>query len=182
MNCRQSITGRWIVVWVMFLCKLATVFAASSVSLFTARTWQTDDGLPQNSVQTILQTRDGYLWTGTQRGLARFDGVRFVVFEDVPEIKGRSITALCEGSDGSFWVAIDGGGLARCKENLWSHYRKADGLADDAPRTLFKSRDGSIWIGGSSGLTQFKNGKFVRISIPGTAQIAVRSMAEDEKG
>ncbi len=42
--------------------------------------WSSEDGLPQNTVNVILQTRDGYLWLGTQGGLARFDGVRFKVF------------------------------------------------------------------------------------------------------
>ncbi|MFN2239797.1 MAG: two-component regulator propeller domain-containing protein, partial [Thermoanaerobaculia bacterium] len=43
--------------------------------------WQTEQGLPLNTVHTFLQTRDGYLWVGTGGGLARFDGVRFTTFE-----------------------------------------------------------------------------------------------------
>jgi ligand-binding sensor domain-containing protein len=43
--------------------------------------WREDQGLPQNAVQTILQTRDGYLWFGSQEGVVRFDGVRFTVFD-----------------------------------------------------------------------------------------------------
>src|ERR1700737_4285582 len=42
--------------------------------------WTADNGLPQNSVSGIVQTRDGYLWLATVDGLARFDGVRFTVF------------------------------------------------------------------------------------------------------
>jgi ligand-binding sensor domain-containing protein len=44
--------------------------------------WKQTQGLPQNSVYRILQTRDGYIWIGTKGGLARFDGVRFTVFDD----------------------------------------------------------------------------------------------------
>ena len=44
---------------------------------YRVRVWQTDDGLPQNSVHAIAQSEDGYLWVGTHEGLARFDGVRF---------------------------------------------------------------------------------------------------------
>jgi ligand-binding sensor domain-containing protein len=43
--------------------------------------WQTEQGLPQNSVSAIRQTKDGYLWFGTQEGLVRFDGVRLTVFD-----------------------------------------------------------------------------------------------------
>ena len=48
---------------------------------FDYRTWTVADGLPENSVTSIVQTRDGYLWIGTFGGLARIDGVRFTVFD-----------------------------------------------------------------------------------------------------
>jgi len=56
---------------------------------YRVRNWQTDDGLPQNPVWAIAQTADGYLWVGTQQGLVRFDGARFVPLEEIapPEIK-----------------------------------------------------------------------------------------------
>jgi len=47
---------------------------------WVTRVWQTGDGLPQNSVNALAQTRDGYLWIGTSGGLARFDGVLFRTF------------------------------------------------------------------------------------------------------
>ncbi len=42
--------------------------------------WTTDDGLPQNAINAILQTQDGYLWLATFDGLVRFDGLQFTVF------------------------------------------------------------------------------------------------------
>src|SRR5271165_587698 len=48
---------------------------------YLIRSWQTEEGLPQNSVTALVQTRDGYLWLGTYGGLVRFDGVRFTVFD-----------------------------------------------------------------------------------------------------
>ncbi len=48
---------------------------------FVQRSWQKKDGLPDNQVQVLLQTHDGYLWIGTHRGLARFDGLKFAVFD-----------------------------------------------------------------------------------------------------
>src|SRR6516225_7900902 len=67
-------------------------------SAFLIDTWQTAQGLPENLVDCILQTRDGYLWVGTYGGLARFDGTRFVTF-GVHNSKGfrhNRITSLLE--------------------------------------------------------------------------------------
>jgi len=47
---------------------------------YVLRVWETDDGLPQNTVTGITQTADGYLWVATKGGLTRFDGVRFTPF------------------------------------------------------------------------------------------------------
>ena len=52
--------------------------ARPGVSPLTFRSWQREEGLPQNSVRALAQTRDGYLWVGGDDGVARFDGVRFV--------------------------------------------------------------------------------------------------------
>jgi hypothetical protein len=58
--------------------------------------WQVEQGLPQNSITAMLQTRDGYMWFATFGGLARFDGVRFTVFnhENTPAIEGNRFVEL----------------------------------------------------------------------------------------
>src|SRR5262245_33534988 len=83
--------------------------------------WQIEQGLPQNSVQAILQTRDGYLWLGTQEGIARFDGVRFAVFDkrNTPEFKHNNVHSLLESRDGSLWIGTNGG-LLRLKEGKFT--------------------------------------------------------------
>src|SRR5687768_1504386 len=65
---------------------------------YTLSTWQTEDGLPQNTVQTITQTKDGYLWVGTQEGLVRFDGLQFTVFDrrNTPSLPHNMISTLLE--------------------------------------------------------------------------------------
>src|SRR5688572_15732647 len=51
-----------------------------AMTQYVRTVWQRAEGLPQNTVSDILQTRDGYLWAATQDGLVRFDGARFTVF------------------------------------------------------------------------------------------------------
>src|SRR5689334_25300864 len=57
------------------------------------RVWTTEQGLPQNTIRAILQARDGPLWLGTQEGLVRFDGMRFVIFDEknTPALKDRYV-------------------------------------------------------------------------------------------
>ena len=73
-----------------------------SLSEFGHQSWLTENGLPQNTVQSIVQTQDGYLWIGTQEGLARFDGINFTVFdkENTPAFKSNDIRFLQQLSAG----------------------------------------------------------------------------------
>lgn len=79
--------------------------------------WTSETGLPQNTVDAIVQTRDGYLWMGTEEGLVRFDGVRFVVSDrqTAPALRSSFVSSLFEGPDGTLWIGTYGGGLARLR-------------------------------------------------------------------
>lgn len=78
------------------------------------REWQVEDGLPDSTINTILQDRTGYLWVGTNRGLARFDGMRFLNFDSsVTEgLAGNRISCLMEDSAGNLWIGTRGGGIS----------------------------------------------------------------------
>ena len=95
-------------------CWLPTAFAAASTNKPSAaegavfRAWGTEAGLPQNTVSVILQTRDGYLWLGTQAGLARFDGVRFKVYGLAEGLPSVQVRALYEDNQGSLWIGTYG--------------------------------------------------------------------------
>ena len=84
--------------FIVLIC-LACPSSSHSAERYRVRNWQADEGLPQNSVWAITQTPDGYLWIGTQQGLVRFDGVRFLpIDESAPtELRRGFIPALCLG-------------------------------------------------------------------------------------
>lgn len=80
------------------------------------RSWRTGAGLPQNTVNSIVQTPDGYLWVGTRDGLARFDGVRFTVFGLPEGLQSVEIQTLYVDRQGTLWIGTSGGGLSRLLE------------------------------------------------------------------
>src|SRR5689334_17342535 len=91
---------------VWLLVSLGADAAPTAAPNYSIRNWQTEDGLPQNSVTAIVQTRDGYLWLGTYSGLVRFDGVRFTVFDsdNTPSLKNARVTGLFEDAEGTLWI------------------------------------------------------------------------------
>lgn len=129
---------------------------------YRSRAWRVDEGLPDNLVQAINQTRDGFLWVGTRQGLARFDGVEFVVFnaQNTPALRNSSVTTLCADHQGTLWIGTDGGGLARLTGGFFARYEQADGLAGNNVRTICETKDGAIWIGTDTGMSRYKDGKF----------------------
>jgi len=77
--------------------------------------WTSGDGLPQNSVLSITQTRDGYLWFTTIDGLVRFDGIRFSIFDksNTEEISSNRFTTLFEDETGTLRIGSEYGSLTR---------------------------------------------------------------------
>jgi signal transduction histidine kinase/streptogramin lyase len=76
---------------------------------YVVQVWQTDDGLPQNWVSSMVQTPDGYLWVGTRYGgIARFDGLRFVAFnpENTPELKDVQVEHAQVDPAGALWIIM----------------------------------------------------------------------------
>jgi ligand-binding sensor domain-containing protein/signal transduction histidine kinase len=124
--------------------------------------WGTEDGLPHNQVRCIFQTRDGYLWVGTQQGLARFDGLTFTVFNqhNTPTLPHNLITSFAQTPDGSLWIGTSSG-LARYQNGRFTAYGRTNGLKADTVNSLCVAPDGSLWIGGRAGITRWVDGKFV---------------------
>src|SRR5512132_4285061 len=114
---------------------LAVVFALGPTAYAQYRPyrvdpWTTDNGLPKNTVRSIAQTRDGYLWLTTFDGLARFDGVRFTVFDksNTPAITNNRILALYEDRDGTLWIGADQGELVAYRNGVFTAYATSERL------------------------------------------------------
>jgi ligand-binding sensor domain-containing protein len=100
--------------------------------------WTADNGLPQNSVRDIVQTRDGYLWLATLDGLVRFDGVRFTVFNksNSPGIISNRFLQLYEDGQGDLWAITESSGLTRQQQGRFTTYTTAQGLPDNSIKSI----------------------------------------------
>jgi ligand-binding sensor domain-containing protein/two-component sensor histidine kinase len=156
-----------------------------AISQYVHDIWTTDQGLPQNSIQAIVQTHEGYLWFGSQEGLVRFDGIQFTTFDKsrIKELKDNYITSLYEDDGGRLWIGTRGGGLSYLKDGKFSTYTTEEGLASNFIYSICEDREGSLWIGTSEGLNRLKNGKFtVYTTKEGLSNDIVQSICEDDEG
>jgi signal transduction histidine kinase/ligand-binding sensor domain-containing protein/DNA-binding response OmpR family regulator len=111
--------------------------------------WEIEEGLPQNAVMAIQQTRDGYLWLGTQEGLVRFNGKEFTVFDryNTKEILNNYIRTLLEDHEGALWIGTEGGGVVCLKNGTFIPLNKGIDLSRNQISALCQIQDGSILIG-----------------------------------
>ncbi len=136
----------------------------SASSDYLTDVWQAEDGLPQNTVTCITQTRDGYLWLGTLNGVARFDGVRFVVFgaHNTPEIKSNRILCLLEDSRGGLWFGTEGGGATRLFRGRFAMYTTWEGLPNNSVQHMHEDDCGRIWFYTLAGVCAWQDGSLIR--------------------
>ncbi len=139
------------------------LFVGAAQSQYRIDHWTADDGLPQNSVYGIVQTRDGYLWLATLDGLARFDGVRFTVFNksNSPGIINNRFVSLFEAADGDLWAGTEESGAGRFRGGRFEHFGAEAGV----PRSVYwivadGDNDGVIFINGNFQMVHFSDGKF----------------------
>ena len=95
-----------------------------TLTQYVHRIWQVQQGLPESSIYSLLQTRDGYLWLGTQTGLVRFDGVRFATLESIyPGAPSNVwIRAAIEDSQGAVWIGTNESGVFRIAGGVVAHF------------------------------------------------------------
>jgi len=131
---------------VLFLLTIGSVGAldtSKQISQYGHSAWRVEDGVFAGTPNVMAQTTDGYLWIGTQAGLMRFDGVRFVSWRppDGNELPSSRITSLLGGRDGSLWIGT-GAGLSRWRNGNLANYKDATGSI----MTILEDREDAIWI------------------------------------
>ena len=171
--------GAW-----LFAAAGSALNPATPVSQYGLDVWDSDSGLPQNSVDAAVQTRDGYLWLGTQEGLVRFDGVRFTVFDSRNSAAMRDdwVKALCETRDGSLWVGT-AAGLLRWKDGGFTARQPVTIPGGAVVAALLESRDGSLWVASNVGVARIRGDRVTLYTEKdGLPDLRVHSLAEDSEG
>jgi len=125
--------------------------------------YNTDSGLPNNSVLAILQAKDGYLWFTTYLGIVRFDGVRFEVFDssNTPAIHGTifSIFCLMQDHTGAIWAGSWNGGAVRFANGKFTSLTARDGLPNNQVIRIDEDQQGTIWFYSETSISRLRNGK-----------------------
>lgn len=133
----------------------------ASESGFVVDRWTTDSGLPQNSINAILQSLDGYLWIATNGGVARFDGSAFTIMTTggYRGLHSDRVLALAQDRNGRIWLGTEDG-LSRFDKGVFTTLNELSGLPGKSVNHVRAHPDGSIWAG-------FRNGSLVRIDRTG---------------
>lgn len=165
--------------WLLF-CHL--LLFGNELPQYAVRKWQTEDGLPHNWVYSVVQTGDGFLWVGTEHGLARFDGVKFtsIDLDRDGSLKKLPIRYLLETKDAALWVGRDKGAIPVFNAGL----SNAPPLIPDVVvKVLFESKDRSLWIGTTNGLARYRDGKVTWLTkADGLSDNMVLALCEDRAG
>jgi ligand-binding sensor domain-containing protein/signal transduction histidine kinase/CheY-like chemotaxis protein/HPt (histidine-containing phosphotransfer) domain-containing protein len=153
-------------------------------SQYVLDNWQIPEGLPQTSALAIARTPDGYLWVGTQEGLARFDGVRFTVFDtnNEPAFSDNYISALLVDRAARLWIGT-ASGIAVLENGHFTVFSGAAQLEHAYVRSIAEGKDGRVWVGTENGLFEIGGGRALSFSVAnGLPDSRIRALHEDREG
>ena len=163
---------------------LWTLDPAKEIHQYNYEVFSTDDGLPQSSVLSIIQTSDGYLWGATYEGVARFDGVQFQVLDrsNTPELESNRIKTLFEDKRGNLWIGTSEG-LLRCTGGKFKKFTTKEGLSNDFVLAIVQDKKGSLWVGSTDGLNRLTGDTFTAYTQKeGLSHKYIAALETDDEG
>jgi len=134
--------------------------------------WQVEQGLEQNPVTSVVQTRDGYLWLGTYTGLLRFDGVRVTVFDSArtPGLRNSRVTSLYQDPAGVLWIGHETGEATRYCTGEFQPAGRVATWPGGAVEAITTDENGDLWLLSDTGiLVRMKDGHAVALPSGGSA-------------
>ena len=163
----------------------AALDPAKAITQYIHQSWQTDAGLPENSVSSIAQTLDGYLWAGTENGLVRFDGVKFTVFDKINTsmMPTDFVTALKVDHNGALWVGTVNG-VITFEQGRFKPFKVGSSIWKARVTCFYEDERGQLWIGTDGAGVLRKSGEGVHpfTQADGLADDSVFAIAGDGHG
>jgi ligand-binding sensor domain-containing protein/signal transduction histidine kinase len=168
----------WLGVFVSMIGIWMAGAADTSDSPFIVHFWSNEEGLPQSSVISVIQTKDGYLWLGTLNGLVRFDGTHFVTFDEnsTPGLGSDRIVYLFEDSQTNLWVGTDSAVVALLHDGTIKDFNVGRGGHEGRLISAGEDSTGAVWLySADAHMGHFQNGKMevldLRIPFPAVARM-----------
>lgn len=172
----------------LFPLTLPALNPDKKLSNYIHHTWTTKDGLPQDTIYSIVQDAHGFIWIGTDRGLVRFDGMEFKNFNksNTHALKNDSITTLFIAADKTLWIGTYGGGITLYKKNQFISPAPPDDLPNHFIQSITEDRENNIWIGTlGGGIIHFDGNLFSAITtdteVSGLSNNIVSAVHADSK-
>ncbi len=144
------------------ICASLAVEPSTPLADFARQSWVMENGLPQNTVQALAQTEDGFVWLGTEVGLVRFDGIGFQVFDrnSNPQLPGNDVRCRLAATDGTLWIGTNEG-LAQWKDRAVRTFSTRDGLPANGIRELKQTSNGELLVSTDLGWAKLNGQRFV---------------------
>ncbi len=163
--------------------------ASKKITQYSQNTWQKKNGLPQNSITSITQSEDGYLWIGTHNGLVKFDGIEFKIFsaptnaeknknEGIPD----NFVSIIENTDkDGLWIGTNGEGLSNYNFSTFKNFDTQKDLINNTILCL-EEWENSIWVGTPKGLSRYRRNVFRNYTKKdGLQNLKINTLLKDTK-
>ncbi len=147
-----------------------------ALSQYIRQRWGSEKGFPGGPVYGIAQGADGYLWIAAEKGLVRFDGLTFRLFEPpgLTSSAGTAVLGMIAAPDGSLWARLRGPALLRYRDGAFDSLLDDLHLPDNVITALLRSPDGTVFVASlGHGVVSWRPGERVTVvthaAMPGAA-------------
>jgi signal transduction histidine kinase/ligand-binding sensor domain-containing protein len=174
---------RWLLAAFAIVCLVNTANALDpnrSISKYIHDRWGAEQGFPGGAVYAVTQTTDGYLWIGAEKGLVRFDGLSFRLYNhaNTADFPASPILGLIADAARGLWIRSQNEGLLRYRGGTFQVV--LPNLVGAEINAMFQAKNGELLVSRASRPLRYSAGKFVELSP--NANPLVISMAETGDG